>query len=176
MAKGGKKGAFWVESLTSSPLAFVGMVNLIEDTVHDTAGYGVLDLGATETVGSLEALEALMALRSQIHGVQEPVEVYPEANAVETIRYLRRNLLSGACVALKRPDRPMADEKMKEAKALLVNMVQELYEQNGFPQKSRVGPGSFFDRELPGMSCTNTWRLHTFEARDFFDPAGRLAL
>jgi hypothetical protein len=52
------------------------MVNMVEDTVYDTAGYGVLDLGATETVGSLEALEALMEMRSRIHGIQEPVEVY----------------------------------------------------------------------------------------------------
>jgi len=49
------------------------MVNVVQDTVRDTAGYGVLDLGATETVGSLEAL---MEIRSRIHGMQEPVEVY----------------------------------------------------------------------------------------------------
>ena len=68
--KGGKKGAYWVESMTTSSLAFVGMVNMVEDTVENTAGYGVLDLGATETVGSLEALEALMEMRSKIHGTQ----------------------------------------------------------------------------------------------------------
>jgi uncharacterized protein YegJ (DUF2314 family) len=42
-SKGGKKGAYWVESLTTSSLAFVGMVNVVQDTVRDTAGYGVLD-------------------------------------------------------------------------------------------------------------------------------------
>ena len=62
-----------MESLTTSSLAFVGMVNVVQDTVRDTAGYGVLDLGATETVGSLEAL---MEIRSRIHGMQETVEVY----------------------------------------------------------------------------------------------------
>ena len=63
--KKSKKGAYWVESLTTSSLAFVGMVNVVQGTVRDTAGCGA--------VGSLEAL---MEIRSRIHGIQEPVEVY----------------------------------------------------------------------------------------------------
>jgi hypothetical protein len=54
----------------------------------------------------------------------------------------------------------VADEKMDEAKALLFNVVQQLYVSRtatAAPQKSRVGPGSFLQRELPGMNCTNTW-------------------
>eukprot|EP00435_Cladocopium_sp_Y103_P024092 s1073_g5.t2 len=86
-SKGGKKGAYWVESLTTSSLAFVGMVHMVEDTVVDTAGYGVLDLGATETVGSLEALEALMEMRSRIHGIQEPVEVYSGWSGKKPFRF-----------------------------------------------------------------------------------------
>ena len=40
--KGAKKGTYWVESLTGSPLAFVGMV-MKEEVIYDTTGYGVLD-------------------------------------------------------------------------------------------------------------------------------------
>ena len=60
---------------------------------HNTDGYGVLDLGATETVGSLGALEALMEIRSSAHGIQEPVEV--------DLR--RRNLFALAMVEYKSP-------------------------------------------------------------------------
>ena len=70
MTKGSKKGAFWVESLTSSPLTFVGMITAVEDMVYDTSGYGVLDLGAAETVGLLEALESLMTMRSQARSTE----------------------------------------------------------------------------------------------------------
>ena len=73
--KGAKK-SFWVESLTASSLAFIGMVASSDEVIYDTSGYGVLDLGATETVGSLEALEALMEIRINLHGNQEPVEVF----------------------------------------------------------------------------------------------------
>ena len=65
-----------MESSTTSSLTFVGMVNMVEGTVYDTAAHGVLDLGATETAGSLEALETLMEMRSRIHGIQEPVKIY----------------------------------------------------------------------------------------------------
>ena len=67
--KGTKKGTFWVEAVTPSPLAFVGMV------ARASTGYGVLDLGATETVGSLEALEGLMALRHQ-EAREEQIQVF----------------------------------------------------------------------------------------------------
>ena len=43
--KGTKKGTFWVESMTSSPLAFIGMVLREEEVLYNTEGYGVLDLG-----------------------------------------------------------------------------------------------------------------------------------
>lgn len=86
--KGSKKGTFWVEGLTPSPLIFwlegkgpcssVCMVSNGEDElVESTAGYGVLDLGATETVASLEALHQLMELRQQLHREPEPVRVIP---------------------------------------------------------------------------------------------------
>ena len=85
--KGSKKGTFWVESLTSSSLAFVGMVASVEEVIYDTSGYGVLDLGATETVGSLEALEALMSMRAEIHGNQEPVEVFTGPSSKKPFRF-----------------------------------------------------------------------------------------
>ena len=86
--KGSKKGAFWVESLTSSPLAFIGMaLGMEENVILDTKGYGVLDLGATETVGSLEALEDLMHLRSELHGIEEPVEVFSDDAARKPFRF-----------------------------------------------------------------------------------------
>ena len=91
--KGSKKGTYWVEALTGSPLAFVGMVMDENEVSHNTDGYGVLDLGATETVGSLGALEALMEIRSSVHGIQEPVEV--------DLR--RRNLFALAMVEYKSP-------------------------------------------------------------------------
>ena len=51
------------------------------EVIHNTDGYGALDLGATEIVGSLEALEALMEIRSSVHGIQEPVEVFTTIDA-----------------------------------------------------------------------------------------------
>ena len=68
--KGSHKGAFWIESLTPSSLIFMAKN---EELVGSTEGYGVLDLGATETVASLEALHQLMALR----GGREQVRVVP---------------------------------------------------------------------------------------------------
>ena len=68
--KGTQKGTFWVEAVTPSSLAFVGMVAGASSRIMDTTGCGVLDLGATEIVGSLEALEGLTALRHQ-HAAQE---------------------------------------------------------------------------------------------------------
>ena len=60
--KGTQKGTFWVEAVTPSSLAFVGMVAGASTRIMDTTGYGiygVLDLG--EIVGSLEALEGQTA-------------------------------------------------------------------------------------------------------------------
>ena len=85
--KGAKKGTYWVESLTGSPLAFVGMVVKEDEVIYDTAGYGVLDLGATETLGSLEALEVLMELRSKLRGISEPVEVFTGPSARKPFRF-----------------------------------------------------------------------------------------
>ncbi|CAE7347134.1 RE1 [Symbiodinium sp. KB8] len=42
---------------------------------NELAGYAVIDSGATETVASLPALEALMSLRSRLKGYAEPVVV-----------------------------------------------------------------------------------------------------
>ena len=44
-------------------------------------------IGATETVGSLEALEALMDLRSRMHGISEPVEVFTGPSARKPFRF-----------------------------------------------------------------------------------------
>ena len=85
--KGGKKGTFWVEALHASDLDFIGMVQLADEIIYDTSGYGVLDLGATETVGSLEALETLMAKRANLHGNQEDVEVYTGASSQKPFRF-----------------------------------------------------------------------------------------
>jgi len=85
--KGSKKGTFWVETLNASSLAFIGMVTAMNEMVYDTSGFGVLDLGATETVGSLEALEALMAMRSHIHGNSEPVEVFTGPSSKKPFRF-----------------------------------------------------------------------------------------
>ena len=68
--KGSHKGAFWIESLTPSSLIFMAQN---DELVDSTEGFGVLDLGATETVASLEALHQLMALR----GGGERVRVVP---------------------------------------------------------------------------------------------------
>ena len=62
--KGAKKGTFWIESLTPSSLSSVFMVtDFTPEIIYDTSGYGVLDIGATETVTSLESLEKLLHLR-----------------------------------------------------------------------------------------------------------------
>ena len=55
--------------------------------IEDTTGYGVLDLGATETVCSLEALEGLMRKRSEKHGMEEPVEVYNGKESTKPFRF-----------------------------------------------------------------------------------------
>ena len=53
---------------------------------YDTAGFGVLDLGATETVGSLEAIEKVLQrrlLRAQHPpGEHDEVRVMPEAKKI----------------------------------------------------------------------------------------------
>jgi hypothetical protein len=81
------KGTFWVEAVTPSPLAFVGMVAQASKRIMDTTGYGVLDLGATETVGSLEALESLMALRHQQAGEDEQIQVFTGPSVNKPFRF-----------------------------------------------------------------------------------------
>ena len=82
--KGHQKGAYWVEMLTSSSLNFIGMAQQAMDMlIHDTTGFGVLDLGATETVGSLEALEGLMLRR----GIEEPLQVFSGEEAIKPFRF-----------------------------------------------------------------------------------------
>lgn len=63
------------------------MIFHVEETITNTAGFGVLDLGATETVGSLEALETLMALRSQAAGQAEQVEVFYGPSSQKPFRF-----------------------------------------------------------------------------------------
>ena len=46
-----------------------------DDVVQDTSGFGVLDIGATETVTSLEALEKLIHLRGQHQGEVQDIRV-----------------------------------------------------------------------------------------------------
>ena len=71
-AKGHRKGTYWVESMTATPLSSVYMLQPEErDEVKNTDGWGVLDIGATETVASLEALERLLELRHRLHGSSE---------------------------------------------------------------------------------------------------------
>eukprot|EP00913_Durusdinium_trenchii_P000777 g725.t1 len=86
--KGGHKGTFWLESMTPSSLDFIGMTADATDSslVTDTTGYGVLDLGATETVGSLEALEGLMRKREHLLGDQW-VDVYHDAAYQRPFRF-----------------------------------------------------------------------------------------
>ena len=62
--------------MTSSPLAFIGIALRDDEVLYNTEGCGVLDLGATETVGSLEAVENLMRLRAQLRGEEDQVEVF----------------------------------------------------------------------------------------------------
>eukprot|EP00435_Cladocopium_sp_Y103_P065930 s567_g28.t1 len=85
--KGTKKGTFWVEAVTPSSLAFVGMVTSSTTRILDTTGYGVLDLGATETVGSLEALEGLMALRHLQAGEDEEIQVFTGPTVNKPFRF-----------------------------------------------------------------------------------------
>ena len=85
--KGTKKGTFWVKAVTLSPLAFVGMVASSSMRIVDTTGYGVLGLGATETVGSLEALEGLMALRLQQAGEEEQIQVFTGPSVNKPFRF-----------------------------------------------------------------------------------------
>ena len=74
--------------MTPSPLDldFIGMATN-EVITGDTSGYGVLDLGATETVGSLEALEKLMWQRHQAQGWEEGIKVFTGPNAVKPFRF-----------------------------------------------------------------------------------------
>ena len=72
-SKGGKGGSlFMVEGL-----ATVYMVEPGARLVSDMAGFGVLDLGATETVGSLEAIEQVLQKRYELTGIQDKVQVLP---------------------------------------------------------------------------------------------------
>ena len=96
--KGHRKGMFWVESLTPSNLSSIYLVDELDDQeiddadtktiaeiymmsggpddlVQDTSGFGVLDIGATETVTSLEALEKLIHLRGQHQGEVQDIRV-----------------------------------------------------------------------------------------------------
>lgn len=77
--KGAKKGTYWIESMTPSSLSSIFMVQHDEkEKVMSTDGYGVLDIGATETVTSLEALEILLALRHDLHGgVPDEIRIMP---------------------------------------------------------------------------------------------------
>ena len=96
--KGPRKGMFWVESLTPSNLSSIYLMDELDDqevddedtktiaevymmsggpddVVQDTSGFGVLDIGATETVTSLEALEKLIHLRGQHQGEVQDIRV-----------------------------------------------------------------------------------------------------
>ena len=86
LEKAPRKAPFWVETLNASFLAFIGMVTAMNEVVYDASGFGVLDLEA-ETQGSLEALEALMAMRSHIHGNSEPVEVVTGPSSKKPFRF-----------------------------------------------------------------------------------------
>lgn len=67
-AKGHRKGTYWVESMTPTSLSSVFMLQPEDEKeIKNTDGWGVLDIGATETVASLEALERLLELRRQFH-------------------------------------------------------------------------------------------------------------
>lgn len=85
--KGGKKGTFWIEPMLPSSLSFIGMVEDGDTLIYDTSGYGVLDIGATETVCSLEALEALMEKRRQLSGELEKVEVFSGPSSKRPFRF-----------------------------------------------------------------------------------------
>ena len=79
--------SYMVENLNPSSLIFMVADNYVPVTPlqvqHDTAGFGVLDLGATETVGSLEAIEKVLQRRHQLGhllpGEHDEVRVMPEA-------------------------------------------------------------------------------------------------
>ena len=58
-------------------LATVYMVEPGARLVSDMAGFGVLDLGDTETVGSLEAIEQVLQKRYELTGIQDKVQVLP---------------------------------------------------------------------------------------------------
>ena len=83
--KGAKKGTYWIESLTPSSLSTVFMVTENE-IIYDTAGYGVLDIGATETVTSLESLEKLLHLRRE-RGNDDPGALRVVANGRKPFRF-----------------------------------------------------------------------------------------
>ena len=76
-----------VENLNPSSLIFMVTNNpqvIPLQVQRDTAGFGVLGLGATETVGSLEAIEKVLQRRLQRGqhppGEHDEVRVMPEAN------------------------------------------------------------------------------------------------
>ena len=71
--------AFMVESEeipeSSDPLSGQDAVLLQTSQDREDAGFGIIDCGATETVGSLPALESLMLARFRLCGQSEEVEV-----------------------------------------------------------------------------------------------------
>ena len=74
----GKGGAnYMVENLNPSSLVFMAMPLQVQ---INTAGFGVLDLGATETVGSLEAVEKVLELRELHPGEPDEVRLVTGAN------------------------------------------------------------------------------------------------
>ena len=79
-----------VEALTPNPLSMVFMVTSkqeLELLSQDTAGCGVFDLGATETVGSLEALESLSRLRSGKGCLDLEFQVFSGPSAAKPFRF-----------------------------------------------------------------------------------------
>ena len=67
-----------VENLNPSGLIFMAGNEPLQ-LQTDTSGFGVLDLGATETVGSLEAIEKVLQLRQLQPGEFDEVRVMPNA-------------------------------------------------------------------------------------------------
>ena len=107
--QGHRKGMFWVESLTPSNLSSIYLMEEQDtqeiddadtktiaeiymmnggqdDLVQDTSGFGVLDIGATETVTSLEALEKLIHLRGQHQGEVQDIRVVAGGRKPFTVR------------------------------------------------------------------------------------------
>ena len=100
--KGAKKGTYWIESLTPSSLSSVFMVAEEEsEIIYDTAGYGVLDIGATETVTSLESLEKLLHLRGA-RGDGDPGALRVVANGRKPFRFGNGEVLTSESFVLLR--------------------------------------------------------------------------